>query len=230
MRSDAAPNPEWVLMYRRGLSRKKIAELTGAPPSTVGYHLSVAKTADPDLKAEHDAAAGKPTTQETHPGLNRMHQVVSMVQATGRYPSRNADDVSERKLAAWLRRRRRDAEAGILAPMIHDGLAVLPDWQRQPRDVVGEATWKDRLAALIAVRASGHDWPRHKNANTDVERELGVWLHTQRFKLHRGRLSSKKAEALDAAVPGWLAGRKRGRKSRSIPDSSTSDRGREGGT
>ena len=42
-----APDAEWVLMYRLGLSRKRIAELVGAEPATVGYHLVIARRQDP---------------------------------------------------------------------------------------------------------------------------------------------------------------------------------------
>ena len=33
----SAPYQEWVLMYRRGLSRGQIADLTGAAAATIGY-------------------------------------------------------------------------------------------------------------------------------------------------------------------------------------------------
>jgi DNA-binding transcriptional ArsR family regulator len=211
-RPDAVPRPDWVLLYRAGLSRKQIAELTGAPPSTVSYHLASAKAADPALKAAHAAAAGKSTMQVPRPGLKRMDQVIAMVQATGRYPLPTADAAWERKLAGWLRRRRRDANMGILDPAVRDGLAVLPDWHCRPGHLEGEALWQDRLKTLIAYRAAGHDWPRRKRAETDVERELGEWLNAQRFKLGRGTLSTEKAVALDTALPGWRAGRKRGGK------------------
>ncbi|MDQ0618496.1 hypothetical protein [Arthrobacter globiformis] len=52
-RRDAAPNQEWVLMYRRGLRRARIAELAGVPASTVGYHLRFARAADPLLGEAH---------------------------------------------------------------------------------------------------------------------------------------------------------------------------------
>jgi hypothetical protein len=53
-----APDAEWVLMYRLGLSRKRIADLVGAEPATVGYHLVIARRQDPRLEAAHLAAAG----------------------------------------------------------------------------------------------------------------------------------------------------------------------------
>ncbi|GAC1605373.1 MAG: hypothetical protein NVS3B6_17750 [Pseudarthrobacter sp.] len=51
--SRRAPNAEWVLMYRHGLSRKRIAALVRATPATVGYHLGIARRQDPRLKTAH---------------------------------------------------------------------------------------------------------------------------------------------------------------------------------
>lgn len=212
----AAPNAEWVLMYRGGLTRSRIAALTGAPAATVGYHLSVARAADPDLQATHEQAVGGKKTQVTAQGRERMLELVAMVQDTGRYPSRTAGPAAERSLAAWLERRRRDAAAGTLAPVFSEGLGVLPDWQGAPRAVSDEVRWQGRLAALVKYRAAGHDWPRHKATVTGEEHGLGVWLHFQRYKLRRGELEPAKAQALDESLPGWRTGRPRGRKPRSV--------------
>ncbi|MBT2552702.1 helicase associated domain-containing protein [Arthrobacter sp. ISL-5] len=206
-RRTATPHPEWVLMYRKGLSRKKIAELTRNDVATVSHYISVAKTADPALHAEH-AAAAKGSAARAVPGLKRMHQVVAMVEATGRYPSRNAEDRAERELAQWLRRRRRDAEAGILNPVIREGLAALPDWQRKPREAAGQQKWQDRFRELVAYRAAGHPWPRATPTVTGKEHELGVWLRGQRYKYKHGQLQPARAQALDTALPGWITGRK----------------------
>lgn len=209
-RRDAAPNAEWVLMYRAGLTRARIAELVRAPASTVGYHLRIAAAADPGLRRTHEAAAAKKTLV-TAQGLERMQQLVALVQETGRYPSTNAESTSERALATWLQRRREDARAGTLAPAFRDGLAVLAGWEGKPRAEANEDRWQERLTALTTYRAAGNDWPRHKAFITGEEHELGVWLHTQRYKARRGELDIQKAEALDTAVPGWRTGRQRGR-------------------
>ena len=169
-RRTATPHPEWVLMYRKGVSRKKIAELTRNDIATVSHYISVAKAVDPALHAEH-AAAAKGSAARAVPGLKRMHQVVAMVEATGRYPSRNAEDRAERELAQWLRRRRRDAEAGILNPVIREGLAALPDWQRKPREAAGQQRWQDRFQELVDYRAAEHPWPRTAPTVTGQERE-----------------------------------------------------------
>ncbi|UKA56679.1 helicase associated domain-containing protein (plasmid) [Arthrobacter sp. FW305-BF8] len=213
-RRTRAPNAEWVLMYRGGLTRSRIAALTRAPAATVGYHLSVALGMDPGLQAAHEKAAGPPPMQVSGQGLARMRQFVALVRETGRYPSRTAKDADERRLASWLERRRRDAAAGTLAPAYRDGLADLPEWQRPPRSVADEARWQDRLAALVRYRAAGHDWPRHKSVVAGEEHDLGVWLHVQRQKARRGELEPAKAGALDEVLPGWRSGRQRGRKPR----------------
>ncbi|PNH86118.1 helicase-associated protein [Arthrobacter sp. AFG20] len=209
----AAPNAEWVLMYRGGLTRSRIAALTRAPPSTVGYHLAMARAADPGLQTAHENAASTRARVSVQ-GVARMRQLVAMVQETGRYPSRTSPATDERSLAAWLERRRHDATAGTLAPAYRDGLAVLPDWQRPPRPVADEVRWQDRFAALVRYRAAGHDWPRHKTVPSGEEHDLGLWLHSQRQKAHRGDLHPAKAQALDKLLPGWRAGRQRGRKPR----------------
>jgi hypothetical protein len=197
-------------MYRRGLTRAQIADLTGAAPATVGYHLGLARTQDPGLQSEHETAARKPAV--TGQGRAHLQQLVAFVQDTGRYPSRSSGDASERTLAAWLQRRRREATDGTLAPAYLQGLAVLPGWRGTPPAAAAEARWQDVLTALAAYRASGQDWPRHKATVTDQEHELGIWLHTQRFKHRRGELDPANAAALDAAAPGWRTGRTRGRK------------------
>jgi hypothetical protein len=197
-------------MYRKGLSRGQIAELTRAAPATVGYHLRLARERDSGLQDEHEAAARKP--QAIGQARERLDQLAAFVQETGRYPSRSSGDAEERTLAGWLQRRRREAADGTLAPVYLQGLAVLPGWQGTPRAVADEARWQDRLTALSEYLASGQDWPRHKATVTGLEHELGVWLHIQRFKHRRGELDPARAQALDAAVPGWRTGRTRGKK------------------
>lgn len=211
-----APNQEWVLMYRAGLGRRQIADLSRTSPATVGYHLGIARRLDPGLQAEHEAAARTKPAKVTLQGSDRMRQLVAMVQKTGRYPSRHTGSESERAVAAWLQRRRQEARAGTLPPAFRDGLSVLKDWQTPPRVEADENRWQERLKALVKYRAAGHDWPRHKAGLSGEEHELGVWLHSQRYKLRSGELDVEKIDLLDSSVPGWRIGRKRGRKARVV--------------
>jgi hypothetical protein len=194
-------------MYRKGLSRKKIAEMARVKVSAVTSHLTAARAADPGLKTEHQAATAA-STSHAAPGTKRLYQLLTMVEATGRYPSRTAEDKAERELAQWLRRRRRDADAGILNPVISAGLSVLPDWRRKPRKAREDQQWQDHLEQLAAYRAAGHSWPPTTPGVTGLEKELGGWLRSQRHKFRHGGLSPARWDALDATLPGWLTGRK----------------------
>jgi hypothetical protein len=59
--------------------------------------------------------------------------------------------------------------------------------------------------------AAGNDWPRHKKADTEEERALGMWLHIQRMKYRRDELDQDKKAQLNMLLPGWRDGRTRGR-------------------
>ena len=164
------------------------------------------------LHATDGSGACDSAVSVTPRGVARMKDVITIVKETGRYPSSSALDASERSLAAWLRRRRREAEAGTLAEAFRAGLGVLPDWRSTPKSKTDDKRWGERLAALAKFRSAGHDWPRHKGAHTAEEHQLGIWVHTQRFRLRRGELDPSRINALDRAVPGWRAGRRRGPK------------------
>lgn len=52
----AAPNPEFMLMYRKGIPTSKIAAIAGVAETTVRYHLQIAAHAEPGIRDEHKAA------------------------------------------------------------------------------------------------------------------------------------------------------------------------------
>ena len=82
-----APDAEWVLMYRLGLSRQRIAAIVRAEPATVGYHLVIARRQDPGLEAEHLAAAGAtPVPYPSPADLAHMDELIAWVKAEGRLP------------------------------------------------------------------------------------------------------------------------------------------------
>lgn len=112
-------------MYRKGLIRGHIADLTGTAPATIGYHLGLARTQDPGLQNEHETAARKPAA--TGQGRERLGQLVAFVQDTGRYPARRSDDVSELTVRPWRCCRAGGAHpAG--SPMRHGGSSCSLRW------------------------------------------------------------------------------------------------------
>ncbi|MFJ5696007.1 helicase associated domain-containing protein [Arthrobacter sp. NPDC093125] len=185
MKRDRAPNQEWVMMYHG---------------------------ADPDLQAAQEAAAAQKTaraaTSQAWSGCGSSWRWSRRRAATRPGPRKAA------RSAAWPHGcngvGKTGGRAGTLAAAYRDGLAVLPGWQTPPRAETDEARWQERLKALAVYREAGNDWPRHKAAIAGQEKELGVWVHLQRSKLHRGALNSAKEQALDQAVPGWREGRQRG--------------------
>lgn len=208
-----APDAEWVLMYRLGLSRKRIAELVRAEPATVGYHLVIARRRDPELEAAHLAAAvSKPKPSALN--LARLGEIIAWIEAEGRLPRERSENKAERSMARWLSSRRHESAQGILHAAYGEGLARAPGWGWNPRTAREEASWHRRLAELVGFREEGNDWPRHKKCDSEREHTLGVWVHAQRQKHRRGELETKKVKLLDAAVPGWQAGRTRGRPPR----------------
>ena len=211
-RSRRAPDAEWVLMYRLGLSRKRIADLVGAEPATVGYHLVIARRRDPGLEAAHLAAGT--TCRPSPSSLARMDEITAWIEAKGRLPRERAENKEERSMARWLSDRRREAAQGTLHAAYGENLARLPGWDRNPRTALEEAKWHLRLAQLVDFREEGNDWPRHKKCDSEREHTLGVWIHSQRQKHRRGELEAEKVKRLDTAVPGWQAGRTRGRPPR----------------
>ncbi|QYF88497.1 helicase associated domain-containing protein [Arthrobacter sp. PAMC25284] len=210
-----APDAEWVLMYRRGLTRARIASLVRVPAAAVGYHLAIARRLDPGLEVEHQTAAGiAPAPRPSPMDLARMDEVIVWVSARGQWPKSKAPARDERALAQWLFRRRREAAAGILHSIYCDGLAQIPGWADNRRAAADEARWLHRLTQLAAFRDDGHDWPRHDDFDSEQEHILGVWIHTQRYTHRRGELDPVKLKLLDDTAPGWQTGRKRGRPRR----------------
>ncbi|GAA3310965.1 hypothetical protein [Arthrobacter ramosus] len=135
-----APDPEWLLMYRLGLSRERIAALVRAEPSTVGYHLVIGRRQDPGLKAEHQAAAdAAPVPYPSPTDLARIDEIITWVSAGGRLPEYRSSGRSERSMARWLSGRRREAEEGTLDPAYRDGLALVPGSRENRREIRGRS-------------------------------------------------------------------------------------------
>lgn len=213
-RKRPAPHPEWVQMYRQGLTAPKIAATVRVGQSTVRYHLAIAAKAEPTIRDEHRIASSTaPGTRITPEGMQNLHDTLALYRAEGRLPSTKSTSAREHALAIWLLRRRKDYDRGTLSPTYRDGLQGIPGWERT-RTSKDEARWSQRLQELTAYMAAGNDWPRHKRTDTEEEQLLGVWLHIQRMK-HRCRELDKEKEAqLNADLPGWRPGRVRGRKPR----------------
>jgi hypothetical protein len=204
-----APDPEWVLMYRRGIATPKIAAVAGVAETTVRYHLAIAAEQNPRIRAEHQAALPAPLPRLTAAGRRNVEDIIAFYKTEGRVPtfSRSA---REKALAVWLHRRRKEAAQGTLSPAYASALDVIPDLRKaSTKQADDEARWTQRLAQVAEYRTAGNDWPRHNKTNDPLERMLGVWLHVQRINDRAGKLEPAKKVQLDKVIPGWRQGRAR---------------------
>jgi hypothetical protein len=112
-------------MYRLGLSRKRIAELVRAEPATVGYHLVIARSRDPELEAAHLAAVG--TKAGPSPGERaRMEEIAAWIKAEARLPRDRSEDKKER---SWPGGSRTDAAKQPRGPSTRPTVTVWPRCQ-----------------------------------------------------------------------------------------------------
>ncbi|MDR7161760.1 helicase associated domain-containing protein [Arthrobacter sp. BE255] len=203
-----APDPEFVLMYRKGIPTSKIAAMEDVAETTVRYHLQIAARAEPGIRDEHKAALPLPARRTPDAGLRNLADILALHESEGRLPVTHGKSAKERALSAWLVRRRRDAAQGTLSPIYREALAVIPGWDMpSTRKTDDEARWQQRLEELQNLRAAGGDWPRHQKTDDKCERTLGVWLHGQRIDYRAGRLVPTKEKKLNDVLPGWRDGR-----------------------
>ncbi|MHA7301486.1 helicase associated domain-containing protein [Pseudarthrobacter sp. MDT1-22] len=208
-----APHPEWVQMYRQGLTTTQIAATAGAAQNTVRYHLAIAAATEPSIRDDHhNATRPAPVTRITAAGMQNLNDTLALYKAEERLPSSSSSAARERALATWLLRRRQDHDQGTLSPVYGGGLQEIPGWEQRTRTSKDEARWNQRLQELTGYMAAGNDWPRHKKTDTEEERVLGMWLHIQRMKYRRNELDQDKETQLNTLLPGWRNGRTRGRR------------------
>jgi hypothetical protein len=211
----SAPDPEWVQMYRQGLTTPKIAAGAGVAETTVRYHLAIAAGLQPFIRDEHRDAVTIPP-RITSAGRQNLEDILDLYDAEGRLPTTSGSSARERALGVWLHRRRQEAAQGVLSPVYREALDVIPGWHHpSTKKTDDEARWKQRLAEVADSLAGGNDWPRHNKTDIKEERVLGVWLHIQRINHRAGRLDPAKEAQLNAVIPGWRQGRTKGRRPRS---------------
>jgi hypothetical protein len=218
-------HPEWDLMYRKGLTVGRIADLCGAVKKTVGRHLRVQRAKHPDMQAEHESnrrpAKPRPLRSSWQVSIEAL---VNLLDAEGRYPTSSDPAPERRRLGYWLAVQRRAHRDGTLSEAKLEALKALPGWERDQRKELDAKRWQTRLAELREFREHNNRWPRFRNAGSEAERTLGVWLHGQRQLALQGHLPSGKADALEDVVPGWNTWRRRRREPRQthgpVPESS----------
>lgn len=207
-RRGESQHPEWDLMYRKGLTVKRIAAPCGAVPQTVSRHVRVQRAKYPDMIAEHMANRPEDTLRPPGPSWHaNIDAVAAFRRAHGRYPTSSDPDPTNRGLAQWLSLQRRADRAGTLPEDRRTLPAGLPGWESNQRAQLEAERWSARLEELRAFHAQMGRWPRFRDPVDEGERVLGVWLHAQRQSFGAGHLSREQVRLLDARAPGWNAWR-----------------------
>lgn len=201
-----ASQPEWEVMYRRGLTQAQIATLCSVSLKTVNRAIGWSKRRDASLEAEHLKNLGPDLRSKdglTPAWLRRRDELAAFIEREGRTPSAGSVDVAEKRLGVWLNNQRAAYRRGTLLPARQNSLDSTGPWRELSRRFHDAATWYERLRLLTEFRAEHGRWPSYKNYADDAEKDAGVWLHVQRQQASREQLSDARRDALDQAVPGW---------------------------
>lgn len=186
-RRGESQHPEWDLMYRKGLTVKRIADLCHALPQTVGRHIRAQRALCSGMEAEHLANRPPDTPRSVGEGWQANIDALSAFRdAHVRYPTRGDPDPANRKLAHWLARQRVAERSGRLLEVRRQMLSALPGWEMNQRTVLETERWLSRLEELRVFQATEGRWPRFRTSVDEVERVLGVWLHSQGRPRARG--------------------------------------------
>lgn len=85
-RKRPAPDPEWVLTYRRGITTPKIAAGARVAETTVRYHLAIAAKQNPAIRAEHQAALPVSPQRLTAAGRQNLEDILALYEKEARLP------------------------------------------------------------------------------------------------------------------------------------------------
>ena len=190
-------------MYMSGMTVQEIADYTGRSRSTVHRHLQVRETLVEDLRAVHDAA--KEARGPDWPATRWQHAykaVQDFYAVQRRLPAADGDE-AERELAAWIRTQCMMHRRGRLPAIKVTLMGMLPGWDSTAPRTDLDDHWRQRLAELATFVAETGHLPHYRRHNSEHERVLGVWLHTQHQRRTEGRLLPWRLQSLDNAVPEW---------------------------
>lgn len=197
---------EWVLMYRKGLTAGRIADLCGVPKQKVTRALGRAKRREPELDLEHLANAPQQATF-TPRWTARCEELARFVAENGRMPFAKGHGHTESSLGRWLAKQRAASARGCLNKDQRDALTRVGGWEANPRSQRDARRWQQRLAGLAEFVALERRFPSYRRPTSEAERVLGTWLHTQRQAAVSRQLPAEQLHAMDVQIPGWYTWR-----------------------
>lgn len=195
-------SPEWVIMYRQGLTPRQIADLCRVRLQQVKRAIVRAVFRDPEAAQEHLRNLPRVPVPSKR-WKDRCEALKAFTAAHGRPPFVAGHGPEESSLGRWLEKQRGAAVKGELPEAKRRALDEAGNWMAPPRSHLNILRWDARLEELAKFVAAESRLPSYRYAATDAERVLGNWLHTQRQQLSRGKLSAGQLQSLQETVPEW---------------------------
>ena len=121
-------------------------------------------------------------------------ELLKIARKNGRFPSSHSKKQRERFLGMWIDSQLKAYNRGILPQEKIEKLNQIPGWSWNR--IVDK--WNRKHNETVAfVRKNGKLPPQHSKKH-----ELGVWVHRQREKHKRGKLSQDKIQTIER-IPKW---------------------------
>lgn len=192
------------MMYIAGLTVREIAHWCRQHDNTVRLHLQIREKYWPGFRSTHEAALAARGPARPTTAWRRRHAEATMFHIRNIRLPHHAD-TDERGLAAWITVQRTAYQQGQLSTPKIVLMGKIPGWNVSPRRRQLDEHWRSRLAELIAFTAATGSMPRWRRHNSEAERVLGVWLHTQHQARAEDTLPQWRLDALDTAFPAWAS-------------------------
>jgi hypothetical protein len=193
---------EWLLMYERGLSPERIAELCRTKLRNVQYITSSRDRRDRAFFDRRLVLHDQPSLPRQRPRLTWQQSYDNLawfVDTMGRLPSQ-LGSTWERQCHGFLYLQRKLHRTGSLTAEQVQLLDRIEGWF-----VPGRAPdhWQQRFDAYLRfMEEKGHQ-PRSDAPNGTAERVLRIWLWSQRRRVRNGTMPNERIQLLDANIPQW---------------------------
>ena len=196
------PDDERFLMYIRGVSARKIADLAQVHPNAVHQSIKRYLKAVPELRALHESRRPQQTQTPSKEWISPLEKVLVFLSETGTLPHHGQGSEDERRLGRWLRRQRSFLAKGKLIPEQIRLLDHLRAWREPPYLRERRLHHARMLQAVSDFHSTTGRWPRFKSTDSH-ERTIGIWLHGRRQDANEGILGPSLRADLDLEIPGW---------------------------
>jgi len=129
--------------------------------------------------------------------LTKYGQVKQWIIIHKKIPSHGSKDKNEKQLGKWCAHRRDDKKINKLSDEYIKLLEELPYWYWTVNDIFNQ-----KYEQVKQWTENTNNLPRI-HSNDIVERNLGLWCHTQRFEYKKDKLSDEYIKVLEK-IPYWF--------------------------